>query len=119
MTTSDEQAIKRRRMSDRKRSDIPKGFTGWVVQPMPFDDDRGKSGQRAVFARYNYISLPTVVERTKHQEHQYGCVAYTKDPLPVNKAWRITVLKTTKKWLTTGVVSNNNNIKSLLQRHLL
>ena len=82
---------------DKRRSAIPEGFTGWVVQPMPFNDDKGKFGERAIFSQYNYGGAPTVVGRINYQQHKYGCVAYTKDPLPVNKAWRITLLKTTKK----------------------
>ena len=45
----------------------------------------------------NSHGLPTIVlERGKYNEHQDGCIVYTKDPIPIDtpSAWRITVLET-------------------------
>ena len=87
------------------RSGIPPdNFTGWVVEPMPFDGDRDKCGARATFCEYTFDGSPTVVGRIRHDARQDGCVAFTKHPLSVNKAWRVTLRKTTDKW-RRGLVS--------------
>ena len=77
-------------------------FSDWSVRPMPLD--AAKHGERAVFWD-NFHGLPTIVEREKYNEHQDGCIVYTKDPIPIGtpSAWRITVLETAN--YDTGLVS--------------
>ena len=87
------------------RSGIPPdNFTGWVVEPMPFDDDREISGKRTKFSDYTYHGSPTVVGRFNYAKVEDGCVAHTKDPVPVGKAWRISLMKRTDVW-RRGLVS--------------
>ena len=85
-------------------SGIPDNFLAWIVQPMPFDGDLKKCGKRAKFMEYDFAGSPTVVGRINYEKNKFGCIAYTKDPLPVGKAWRITLLKRSNKW-QSGLVS--------------
>jgi hypothetical protein len=66
-----------------------------------------KHGERAEFSD-DFYGSPTVVERRKFDEHEDGCIAYTRDPIPTNTAWRIELLKTTECWqrgLTIGLTT--------------
>ena len=80
---------------------VPLNFEGWSAKPKPLD--AAKHGERAVFWD-DFHGSPTVVGRKNFDLHEDGCVAYTKDPIPVGSAWRITLLETTER-LQTGLVS--------------
>ena len=77
-------------------------FNDWCVQPMPLN--AAKHGEEAVF-RDNFHGSPTIVQRRKYNEHNNGCIVYTKEPIPASsrRAWRITVLENST--LPTGLVS--------------
>ena len=80
---------------------VPLDFNDWSVRPMPLDT--AKHGERAGFWD-NFHGSPTVVGRTEFNEHEDGCIAYTKFPIPSNTAWRIELLETTDCW-QRGLVS--------------
>ena len=91
-------------MSTTGASRVPLSFDDWSVRPMPLN--AVKHGERAEFWD-NFCGSPTVVERMKFDEHEDGCIAYTKHPIPTNTAWRIELLKTTERW-QRGLVSENS-----------
>ena len=88
-------------MSATGASRVPLSFDDWSVRPMSLN--AAKHGERAEFWD-NFYGSPTVVERMKFDEHEDGCIAYTKHPIPTNTAWRIELLKTTECW-QRGLVS--------------
>ena len=76
-------------------------FEGWSVRSMPLDPS--KHGERAVFWD-NFSGSPTIVERKEYNKYKDGCIVYTKYPIPVDTAWRITLLQTADSW-QRGLVS--------------
>ena len=93
-------------MATRSESDVREGvpdhFTGWIVKPMPFREECGKG---AKFSNYDAAGLPNVVQRLDHSKFEGGCVAYSKHPIPVGKAWRVTLLQKSGVW-RRGLVSH-------------
>ena len=77
-------------------------FKDWSVRATPLDVT--VHGERAVFWD-NFHGLPTIVQRKEYNDHRDGCIVYTKDPIPVDTAWRITLLKTADSGWDTGLVS--------------
>ena len=78
---------------------LPRDVTDWVASPIPFNPH--KHGQEAILSGDH-----SVVERRDPDLFPPAvCVVYTRDPLPVGKVLRTTVLETTTKWGGGGLVS--------------
>ena len=63
---------------------VPEKLTGFLGEPMPFS--KCKHGESLQFsADYSVV---------ESQESKHGGVAYTEHPIPVNNAWRLTLIPT-------------------------
>ena len=84
------------------QSGVPQDFEGWVARPMPLNVE--KCGERAAFWD-NFCGAPSVVERENCDNKEDGCVVYGRDPMGVDKAFRITLEGTTNRKWQRGLVS--------------
>ena len=81
----------------------------WIVTPAPLNDK--KSGKYAIYSTDN-----SIVQRRDHEREIWGCVSYTRGPLPPGQVWQVTVLETIRKW-GLGLVSGC--VLSLLYHHMI
>ena len=84
------------------QSGVPQDFEGWVARPMPLNVE--KCGERAAFWD-NFCGVPSVVERANCDNKEDGCVVYGREPMGVDKAFRITLEGTTDRKWQRGLVS--------------
>ena len=84
------------------QSGVPQDFEGWVARPMPLNVE--KCGERAAFWD-NFCGAPSVVERANCDNKEDGCVVYGREPMGVDKAFRITLEGTTDRKWQRGLVS--------------
>ena len=84
---------------------VPGTFTAWALSPMPLEDSKEKCGPRAKFSNYDMDGFPNVVGRVNHRRKDNGCMVYTKNPLAVGSAWRVTLLNSTDRSSESRLVS--------------
>ena len=71
----------------------------WIVTPAPLNDKN--SGERAMFSTDNFI-----LQRRDYENKYDGCVSYTKGPLPLVQVWQVTILETSTRRWSYGLVSS-------------
>ena len=81
----------------------------WIVTPASLNDK--KSGEYVIFSTDNSIA-----QRRDPENIIYGCVSYTRGPLPPGQVWQVTVLETSTRRRIGGLVSGC--VLSLLYHHI-
>ena len=70
--------------SSSSTASVPSGIGDWLATPAPCNSQ--KYGENAIFSEDD-----SVVERREPAKYGFGCVVYTRDPLPLGHVWQTTV----------------------------
>ena len=93
-----------------KMSAVAADVSDWIPTPAPLNYN--KSGENAVFTSNN-----SILRRRDPERETGGCVSYTAHPLPLGQVWQTTVLETTTRWSSFGLVSGC--VPSLLYHYII